>query len=975
MLHLLGPSPAWRTSDQVHALPNTLPGWTIAFLAADGDWVARERMMALLWPEAASAEAQHNLRVNLHRARSLLAEWGQGDALQAERRRVRLSLPNDVAALRQALAAPPPSAPQFPGALLPSMTFAGFAALREWAELERRSLAEAWREAALAWADRSDATSAEVQACCLQVLQADALDEQALLRLLQSLHAQARFADVDRHYAAYRERLAKELGAEPTPALRAFAASTGASAAPAADGAADAQAFIGRRLELAELARRWERGERLITLVGPGGIGKSSLARQAMVKLAAPATWIDLQDLDRIEAAAARIAQRLEIDLRDDGDAAVQIARGMGGKEHVIALDNAEQLVDTLAPFAQRLLDAAPTLKLLATSRHALGLAGESLVPLEGLAVPDADSRDAEAAASFDAVRLFELRARAARRGFELAPHIDAVVEIVDAVGGTPLAIELAATWVRLLPPAQIARDLRESIAMLERDPMRGSSAARPEHASMHAVLERTWQLLGEREREALAALSVFRGGFTPDAAQAAADAGLPLISTLLDKALLTSPAEGRFDLHPLVAAFARSRGDGQNLARQRDRHAQHFASVAKVISSQCRTQPREAIAAFTVEEANLREAWQHAWGQRRWADVLPLSATWRNCCEHSGRYSEAIAQLEVALNDEPDDIASQAAAARVRCHLSVLLMRKREIDKALAVAQGGIELGRASGERRDVICGLFVAGNCHLMRNQWSQARPHFEQGLALSQEDGNREGVASALNNLGLCAKKEGHYDEAIASHEQAMAAYQEIEVPIAVAMCLLNISIVHQARRDWHAAREVMERGLRLCAQHGLTAIVPYLENGLGYVCLEVGLPDAAREHLQRAHDLAVENEAREVIWEARVHLARVSHRLGQHDDAMARFRELARMAAASEVGHDRSVLALYFAEYLRDTGRGDEAVRLWRLVATADGVESDIRGNAHRNLAAMQAPELGDERDDTDLPTLLARFLPP
>ena len=975
MLNLLGPSPAWRHAEATRPLPNTLPGWTIALLTIEGNWVSRERLLTLLWPEAASAEAQHNLRVNLHRARAVLAGWGLPDALEAERRRVRLSLPSDVAMLRRTLGEPPQEAPVFPGALLQSIDFAGFAALREWAELERRSLAEAWRGAAVAWAYRADATPAEVQAACQQMLQADALDEQALLRLLQSLHAQARFADVDRHYAAYRERLTKELGAEPSAALRAFAASTGTAASAPAEGAADAQAFIGRRLELAELARRLNGSERLITLVGPGGIGKSSLARRALGKLTEPATWIDLQDLDRIEAVAARIAQRLEIDLRDDGDAAAQIARGLGGEARVIALDNAEHLVDTLAPFAQRLLDAAPALKLLATSRQPLGLAAESLLPLEGLAVPDADSRDAEAAAAFDAVRLFELRARAARHGFELAPHIDAVVQIVDAVGGTPLAIELAATWVRLLPPAQIARDLRESIAVLERDPMRGASAARPEHASMRAVLERTCQLLGEREREGLAALTVFHGGFTPDAVQAVADAGLPLISTLLEKALLTSPAEGRFDLHPLVAVFARSQCDDKKLGQHRDRHAQHFATVAKAIASQCMTQPRDAIAAFSVEEANLREAWQHAWGQRRWADALPLSAAWRNCCEHSGRYLEAIAQLEIALTGEPTGTASQAAAARVRCHLSMLLMRRREIDKALSVARGGIELGRASGALREVICGLFVAGNCHLMRNQWSQAQPYFQQGLELSQEDGNREGVASALNNLGLCAKKEGHYDQAIARHEQAMVIYQEIDIPYAVVLCLLNTGCAHQARRDWPSAHEVLERGLRLCNQHAMTGVVPYIENGLGYVCLETGLLDAAGAHLQRALDLAVENAVSEAIWDARMQLARLSHRRGKHDDALERFRELARMADISEAAHDKFTLALYFSEYLRDTGRGAEAARLWQLVAEDDGVESDIRGDAKRNLAAMQAPESGDARHDTDLPTLLARLLPP
>lgn len=488
----------------------------------------------------------------------------------------------------------------------------------------------------------------------------------------------------------------------------------------------------------------------------------------------------------------------------------------------------------------------------------------------------------------------------------------------------------------------------------------------------MRAVLERTWQLLGEHEREALVALTVFRGGFTPDAAQAAADVGLPLISTLLDQALLTTPAEGRFDLHPLVAAFARSQSGGETLARQRDRHAQHYASVAEAICRQSLSQPRGAIAAFSAEESNLREAWQHAWSQRRWADERPLSGAWRMCCQYAGRYSEAIELLGVALDDEPRDVASQAASARVRGHLAVCMMYRGELDKALAVAQGSIALAKASGERPALINALFVAGHCHHMRNRWSQARQHFEQALAVAQEDGNRQGLASAQNNVGLCARDEGHYDEALASHEQALAGYQELDMPYQVAQCLLNIAEVHKARRDFSLAGEAIERAQRLCREHELSSFVPNLERTLGSLCLETGRLDAARTHVQRALDLAIEQEANESIWDARMDLARVSHRMGLHEDAMERFRELARMAAIGD--HDKFILALYFAEYLRDTDCRAEAAQLWRLVSKADSAVSYIRSEARRNLAATQAPEAGDERDDADLPTLLARFLP-
>ena len=144
MLQLLGPSPAWHDAQGSHPLPNTLPGWTIAFLAVHGDWVSRDRLLTLLWPDSAAAEAQHNLRVDLHRVRSVLADWGLRDALETERRRVRLIVPTDIASSRGADDAA--ATPNDPGALLASMVFDGFPALKEWAALERAARAAAWRD-------------------------------------------------------------------------------------------------------------------------------------------------------------------------------------------------------------------------------------------------------------------------------------------------------------------------------------------------------------------------------------------------------------------------------------------------------------------------------------------------------------------------------------------------------------------------------------------------------------------------------------------------------------------------------------------------------------------------------------------------------------------------------------------------------------------------------------------------------------
>ena len=260
----------------------------------------------------------------------------------------------------------------------------------------------------------------------------------------------------------------------------------------------------------------------------------------------------------------ARLAAQLGVDSTADATRSERIAApGSRATPALVVFDNAEHLPE-MGVLADRLLAAAPGLALLLTSRTRTRSAHEWPMALAGLDVPDSDSRDLEAASAFDAVRLFDARARVARRSFRLAEHLAAVIDIVEAVGGVPLAIELAAAWVRLLPPEEIARQLHGSLAVLERDPALPGEPDRPEHHSLRVVLDRTWQLLAPAERAALDALSVFHGGFTAGAAQAVAGVPLPLLSSLVDQSVVAIDDAGRFGLHPLVASIAaeRLRGD-----------------------------------------------------------------------------------------------------------------------------------------------------------------------------------------------------------------------------------------------------------------------------------------------------------------------------------------------------------------------------------------------------------------------------
>jgi DNA-binding SARP family transcriptional activator/tetratricopeptide (TPR) repeat protein len=947
MLHLLGSSPAWRTGGVAQALPNTLPGWTVAFLAIQGDWVARERLAALLWPDAAPAEALHNLRMDLLRVRALLAEWGGEAALATERRRVRLLLPNDVAALRRTAADAGGPAPEYPGTLLASMGIEGFPALQEWAAIERLALATLWRDALLGRLQRGE--SAHELTLAQSLLDADPLDEAALLHLLRALRASGRDADADRRYEQYRQRLARELGVEPSPALRALASSAAVSVLPQAE----AHAFVGRRLELSELARRLAVGARLVTLLGPGGAGKSRLARQALAQIRQPSSWIDLQDLGAIDSVAARIAQRLGVELRDGTDAPMQIARSLGAEPHVLVLDNAEHLPD-LPTFVEQLLTAAPVLAVLVTSREPLAVDGESLMPLEGLALPDEDSRDVDAASAFDAVRLFGLRAQAARPDFELPHHIGAVIGIVETVGGLPLAIELAASWVRLLPPETIAQDLRRTLDILERDPATVGLPARPEHASVRAVLERSWALLAPRERDALEALAVFDGGFSRAAAAAVTGVALPLLSSLADRGLVRLDEQGRFGLHPLVAADAARRLAMQPAreAELRDRHAAFWATTLADVLAASPSDPRVIVGATQADYANACAAWAHALAARRHEDVRRLTAVWRVFFDTQGRYGEGARLLSAALDLPLVETAAERSVSAVRGALSMLLFRRQSLEHSLAVAEAGLALSERCGERRALVACLFSAGSVHSIQGHWQRSLPLFERALAVAREDHERAEIAVALLNVGICAKKDGRADDALAYYTQSLAIERELGRHAAAVRCLNNIGVLLMERNDWEGTREHMAEGLRLCRQYGIASLAPYLETGLGQALFELGRFEDAQRHLAHVHATVPAAELPVVHMNVTVNLGRVALRSGRLDEARPYFAAAARLALASETEADQLDFAMYWGEWLRDCGRPEDAARNWLGVIDHPLTEAGVRQGCEEGLATLK-----------------------
>ncbi|WP_031469405.1 BTAD domain-containing putative transcriptional regulator [Sciscionella sediminilitoris] len=426
--------------------------------------------------------------------------------------------------------------------------------------------------------------------------------EQATALLMDALTAQGREADALARYERIRETLAEELGTDPGAALRERhlnllrAESPGPGTAPPQPGnlPAPLTSFIGREADLARLDTLLRAG-RLVTVLGPGGAGKTRLAveaaRRHREEYRDGAWMIDLSSVTEPAKLGAALLAGIglrgtvfEAGDRTDGDEHSALVDRLGGRESLLLLDNCEHLIEPAAHLVAALLSRCPELRVLATSREPLAVDGEALVPLGPLALPGPEDGVAQAG-NTAAVRLFTERAAAVRPGFAVdEATLPEIRQVVRGLDGLPLALELAAARLRTLSLPELAAGLADRFRLLTT----GNRTALPRHRTLRGVLAWSWDLLGEHERTLAERIAILPGGVTPESAAAVcADTAVPpaeipeLLSGLVDRSLLQLAEPGRYRMLETVREYgteqlaaAGDRGTADDLA------ADHFAAL-----------------------------------------------------------------------------------------------------------------------------------------------------------------------------------------------------------------------------------------------------------------------------------------------------------------------------------------------------------------------------------------------------------
>jgi non-specific serine/threonine protein kinase len=533
-------------------------------------------------------------------------------------------------------------------------------------------------------------------------------------------------------------------------------------------------AFIGRELELAECRKLLEE-HRLLTLTGVGGSGKTRLALALAASPVAPpwqGVWfVDLAVLADPSLVPETVAAALGV--REEPELAVTdaIARRLGSARALLLLDNCEHVLSAVALLADRLLDAAPHLRLLATSREGLGISGERLYAVGSLRVPSAEaSRDRRAVESADAVRLLLDRARAAVSGFALDDASAPVAaEICRRLDGIPLAIELAAARVKLLSLEQIRDKLDDRFRLLTG----GSKTALPRHQTLRAALQWSYEQLSPEEQALLALVSAFAGGASLEAIARVRGEGdevetMELLGRLVDKSLIQVEREAgapRYRLLETVRQYA-----GEKLAESgaagtvRERHLAEFRDLAERAYADRFTGEERWARVLEHEHDNLRLALETA--RRTGAEAyleLAGSLTW--FWHVRSHLVEGFEHLTAALAASD---ATPPRPARARALMGSANVRSWRGDTAAALAQMQESLAewRVLGERSEMALALEGIGWVQFLSGEDTRARETFAECYALQRERGDpvlvnraRVGLAQVLVALGEAEEARAH------------------------------------------------------------------------------------------------------------------------------------------------------------------------------------------------------------------------
>jgi len=865
----------------------------LAYLAIEaGKPHRRETLATLLWPDHTDENALRNLRQSIYRLRQALQEVDPDlpdQLITQDRHTIQLNaeiISLDISRFKASLQAVRNSDDPFPhldqiitlyqGDLLQGLSITGAYAFEEWLNIQReifhQQVVEAYTRFLALHETRGDHDT--ILNVAPKFLLLEPWHEETHRQLMRA-HLQK--GNRSRAIAQYQEltvNLSRELGVEPSPATTALfklietdtvQKLASPQTKPRHHIPSPISPLIGRQPEIEYLTQTLQDPAcRLLTVTGPGGIGKTRLCIETAHRLTEKTDlfsksifFIPLNQIEQGNLLVSTVAQTLGINIKSHKDPQRELIDHLQGQQLLLILDNFEHLLISAADgsisdalsFVVDVLNAVPTVNFLVTSRDPLSVQLEWIYPIEGLPYTHPDTENTDPL-NEPAAQLFIQNARRFSSSFEPETNIDSILTICRLTDGLPLAIEMAATWLRIYTCQEVAQSIAKSLDFLT-SPFRDA----PERQrSIRVILDSTWEQLNSEQQNILMALSVFRSGFTIQAALFVTEAVILDLSILIEKSLLRRTSNKRYFLHELVSQFSREKlaasGNEQSI---QEKHARYYLTqLAEQTIAFNGPNPIEALTHIRQDLDNLRVAWNWSASQAN----LPLIETGMKGLAQfwvfNGAYQEGETSFQIAINSI-EKLPQNAHVA--------------SIHSFLASALAWLQMGFGKNE----------------------EAEKNLQTALELADKGDDVEKRAIALSHQGWLLQNRGQLDEAEVVLNEARSIFEKLGNQFQLSLALIRIGGVYWWRNNLDKSLEYYEQSLRIEENLGNIRGINRAYSGLGMAYMYLEKLEQALGYMEKALQLDRELGNQTGIVRNLGNLGNIYLRKGMYELAVARYQE--------------------------------------------------------------------------------------
>ena len=717
-----------------------------------------------------------------------------------------------------------------------------------------------------------------------------------------------------------------------------------------------AKQFVGRENELKLINYYLATDEsRLVTIVGSGGNGKTGLALEVAQQQCSLPNFLDgiyfvgLESVSSPIAIPSAIAEALNFDFSGIENPTHQLINYLSTKNTLLVFDNTDHLTKDLSIILE-LITSCSKVKILCTSRTKLGFDAEWLVYLNGLSLPQADdSLTLELAKKYDSIRLFEKRARRNKASFVLLDNnLKDVIEICQIVQGSPLGIELAASWIRLLSPDRILKEVQKNFDFLESHELSGK------HKSMRAVFEYSWNLLSHAQQDRLVRLTIFHGGFNLEAVKAVTGSNQRDILDLVDASLLQEATDDVFDLQPLVKQYAREKIEESTDLKfaTEEKHCNHYLEQVAEYKEAIRSKDQEkCIKSIESTIENIMAAWH--WSidnQYKTQTLVPVTEVLRRFFVEKARFAEAINLFEDTLVSTYSNSKLQQLSGHVKAHLGCIKLYTNESTVAAKLSKDSIQDLKTLKDYQGMMLPINTLGALEAEKGNYNGAKNYFRHCVKIARHLSDIE-EATHLANLAMAEQYSGDYQNSAMNYQNALDLARKYRLTNLELNITNNLGHLMLATKQTPAAIQLLNDSLELANTIGSTHILPNTYTNLGIAYFHLTEYKKSLDYKLEALKHIQKNGRKDMETEIYAEIGRSLLFNNNLIEAAKNIRHSILLGYESENVRDSLKALIFWSQYLIVNNQKDEAIQILYFVCSSKGMTEEDETEAKKLLKVL------------------------